>query len=114
MVCPSLPRPTHSPSITDWPTRTHYTLAHSALHPPLPTPPHSRTMASKPFLISPKCRYAPTNASEAPVPFPFPRPEPTTITDTCIHYFHLSRPLPICGEAISPPICIKPLPITFE
>jgi hypothetical protein len=54
------------------------------------------------------------NASAAPVPLPFARPEPTTITDAGIHDFDHSRPHSIRGEAISPPIRTKPLPLAFE
>jgi hypothetical protein len=64
--------------------------------------PHSRAMASKPFLISPPRRFTPTNASAAPVPLSLPRPKSTTITTTQIHDF--LRPRPIRGEAISHPI----------
>jgi hypothetical protein len=35
-------------------------------------------------------------------------------TNLRIHDFHLLRPRPIRGEAISPPICIKQLPLAFE
>jgi hypothetical protein len=76
--------------------------------------PHSRAMASKPFLISPLRRYAPMNALEDSVPLSFQRPQPSSITNSRIHDFDNSRPRRICGEAISPPICIKPLPLAFE
>jgi hypothetical protein len=109
------------------------TLAHST-YPPLPqtqkaqcdhgnplndhaivrNSPHRRAMAFKPFSISPPRRYASTDASTAPVPLPFPRPAPTTVTDARIHDFDLSWPHPIRGEAISPLIPTKPLPLAFE
>jgi hypothetical protein len=75
---------------------------------------HKRAMTSKPFLFPSQRPYAPSDASAASVPLLFPRPKPTTITDIKIHNFHLSRPRPIRGEAISPLICIKPLPLAFE
>jgi hypothetical protein len=80
MVCPCLTWPTHRPSTNYRPTHTHsHTLALST---PLPQTqiarcdhgdppndhaivhisPHCRAMASKPFLISPPRRFAPTNA----------------------------------------------------
>jgi hypothetical protein len=76
--------------------------------------PHSRAMASKPFSFSYQHPYASTDASSASVPLPFPRPAPTTITDTQIHDLDLSWPRPIQGEAISPLIRTKPLPLGFE
>ena len=75
---------------------------------------HRQAMAFKPFSTSSLHPCASTDASAASVPLPIARPQPTTITDTRIHDVDLSRPRPIRGETISPPIFTEPLPLAFE
>jgi hypothetical protein len=115
------PRTTHSHTLalstTTTPTNTKTRCDHGDPpndHAIVHNSPHSRAIAFKPFLISPPRRFAPSDALAAPVPLSLPRPELTTITTTRIHDFDNLQPRRIRGETISPPICIKTLPLAFE